>query len=330
MCAASAADLARLGHRGRIDRLDDFDTGSHDLAHAERDATRVDEQRGGRWQGGQRSCRLGVRRDLDAVGGQAGLQSVLDLAVGDEQARTARVEQQVRDEHRVVADVGAAQVGEPRDVVQRRNEVVSRPGLAHVFAHGGKLRAAWDGRVRRHMFIDRRDGQRRTVGPDLGQDVEIGAHADALGGQRRLECAACRQREDGAVDGDRVAALQRRREPLDMREAGRTRQLHQFHAGPGQLHFSLRPVAAVDPHPRGIPRDHQRPDRARKTTQPLAALPAVRQVLGQMRITRRHNDGGKAVARHGLAQRVDAGAHGGAAGVKGVHGARWKPGWGEV
>jgi hypothetical protein len=271
--------LARLRHRRRVDRLDDFDAGRHDLAHAEGDAAWVDQQRGGRRQRRERGRRLRVGHDDDAVGGERRLQPVFNLAVSDKEPCAARVEQHVRDEHRVMADVGAAQVGEPRDVVQCRDEVMGGTGLAHFLAHRRQLGGARCARVRSNVLEDRRNRQRGAIRPHLGQDIQVGAQPDAFGGQCGFQRATGGKGKDVAINADGVARLQCAGEPVHMSKAARTRNLHQVDAGAGQLYLGLGPVTAVDPQASGVARHNQRADRAGESAEPLPSLPPFRQVL---------------------------------------------------
>ncbi len=233
-----------------------------------------------------------------------------------------RLDQQVREEDRVVLDVGAAQVGQPRDVVERRHEVMRRAERLHFGAHRGELGRARRRREGRHVFEHGGRRQRRALGPDVVQQVVIRDEIDRARGQRRLQLPRGREPEHVAVDRHRVAALQVRGQPLDVRRRADAGELHQLDAGAGQLPLGLRPVSAVDPHAREVRRDDQRSHRSREAGEMLAGLPVVRQVLGQVGIARRHDEGGQAAGRERLPDRFDAGTNAGAAGVEDVHGGR--------
>jgi len=102
----------------------------------------------------------------------------------------------LRDEHRVMADIGAAQVGEPCNVVQCRNEVMGGPGLAHFLATAASLAARGVLAYGRHA---RNRRNRQVAHPrTLGQDIEVGAQADAFGGQRGFERATGGKSKDVA------------------------------------------------------------------------------------------------------------------------------------
>ena len=106
---------------------------------AERDTARIDQQlRIGR-QRLQRGGSALVGRQRNAVSSQARCKLCIDLAFSNEQRGAFCVEQQMRNEHRVVTDIAATQVGEPRDVVERRNPMMRGAELFHLLAHGGEL-----------------------------------------------------------------------------------------------------------------------------------------------------------------------------------------------
>ncbi len=107
--------------------------------------------------------------------------------------------------------------------------------------------------------------------------------------------------------------------PVDVRSGRAGRDLHQVDAAAGEFALGLHPVAAVGEQRRLFERDDQRAHRAGEARRPLPALPALGQVLGQVRIARRDDDGCESVARHRLTQAGNAGAHRGAARFEGVH-----------
>jgi hypothetical protein len=167
--------LAAFQQRAWIDRLDDLHAGRHALAQAERDAPRVDEQRRVRRQRSDGRPGFGVRRELHAVGGEPVANVVRHLACGDEQPHPVALDQRMGEEHRVVVDVAAAQVEQPRHVVDGRDQMVRRAGFAHRLAHAGELVAARRRGFGRQVLVDGSGGQRRPVGPGVGEHVDVGA-----------------------------------------------------------------------------------------------------------------------------------------------------------
>jgi hypothetical protein len=132
----------------------------------------------------------------------------------------------VRQENRVEVDVGAAQVEQVGDIVQRRNQVAVGAGLLHGGAQIGQLAAAAFRGVGRQVFINRRVRQGWAVLPDLVQQVEIGAQFDVFGVQRGLQQAGDGQAEHGAIHGQRLAGFQMACQPVNILHAGAGGQLH--------------------------------------------------------------------------------------------------------
>ncbi len=249
--------------------------GGYRLLQAERDTARIDEQlRTGR-QRLQRCSALVVSRQRDAVRRQARCKLCTDLAFSDEQRRVFRIEQQVRNEHRVVTDIAAAQIRKPRDVIECRNPMMRGAELLHLLTHGGQLVGARNHRKRRQVFVDGLCGQRGAVVPHVVEKVQIGAQFDAALTQCRLQRARARQPEHCTVDCDLAARCNVFCEPVEMRGAACSANFHQLDAGTRQLPFRLRPVAAIGPYARKILGHHERSDRTGKARKPFASLPAL-------------------------------------------------------
>ncbi len=174
------------------------------------------------------------------------------------------------------------------------------------------------------VFVDRRRRQRGAVGPDLVEQVDVGAPAS----MPRADSAALQltrggQADDAAVDRDDVARAEVLGEPVDVRGARRRPAMRiDSMPVPASSASACDPVAAVGPHAGEVARDDERAGRAGEPGGPDAARPALRQVFGQVRVGRRDEDGRVAVTRERLAQTGDALAHGGAGRFEGVHGSR--------
>jgi hypothetical protein len=209
-------------------------------------------------------------------------------------------------EDRVVADVGAAQVQQPGDVVDGRDQVVRRAGLAHRRAHLRQLARARMRRGVAGVLVDLRRRHRRPVGPGGGDDVEIAAQLDVALRERVAQLTRRRQADDVAVDGDRHSAPDVRAKPVDVLGARRRRDADELDAAAGQLTLGLHPVAAVGEQRGALGGDDQRRHRAGESRRPLARLPALGQVLRQVRVARRNDDRGATGGAQRLLDLLDA------------------------
>ena len=319
--------LAALGKRARVHGLDDADALGDLLAKAQRDAPRVDQQHRLLGQRRQRGARAGVVGQREPVGGERRGQRGVDLAGADEQRGLVGGDQQVGEEDGVVVDVGAAQVGDPGDVVDGGDEVVRGAGRGHRSAHLGQLGRARLRRVRRGVFVDAGLGQVGAFVPGVGQEVGVGLEHDARGGQLVAQRLRGRQAQHVAVDGHDAALAHLGGEPVEVGQRGAGGDLDQRDAAALQLGLGLRPVAAVGEQGRLVGRDRERGHRAGEAGEVLAALPAAGQVFGQVRVAGRHQHGVDPALVHHLAQSGDAGAGGRGAGVHGCLSRLAVPGW---
>ena len=162
-------------------------------------------------------------------------------------SRCVGVDQQVRQEHRVVVDVGAAQVGDPGHVVDRRDEVVRRAVLA---PSPRAPRPAW----RRAAAARAARGARRPApcgsagrsGQASVEQVAVGAQRDAGCIERGLQLLRRGQAEHLAVDGDRARRAARCATSQSMWcVAAPVGIFTRSMPLPAQLGLGLRPVAAV-------------------------------------------------------------------------------------
>ena len=153
--------LAALGERARVDLLDA--PCARGLDQAERRALRVDQQRGiGRQRGDGRGDTV-VRSEADAVVRERARERRVDLAGADEKRRRVGRDQDVGEEDRVEADVAAAQVQQPGDVVDGRDQVVARAGLGHRLPHLRELARARVRRLGAGVLVDRARRHRRAA-----------------------------------------------------------------------------------------------------------------------------------------------------------------------
>jgi hypothetical protein len=268
--------------------------------------------------GAEHGGRLRIVGQRDAVRSELSLQGSVHLAGRDEQRGPRRFDQQVGEEHGVVVDVAAAQVGDPGDVVDGGDEVMRRAVARHGLAHLGELGRARKRGVRRAVLVHRRGRQGRTVGPNLGEEVEVRAQVQAGLLERAAQLVGGGEPEHLAIDRDGVAGLQVLDHPFDVVRGRAGGDAHELHAGARDLRLGLHPIAAVGEERGMIRGDHERAHRAGEPGQPDAPLPAVGKVLRQVRIAGRHEQGGKLMLRERVAGLLDAQSERRGAGVHGV------------
>ena len=240
--------LARFQEGGRIDRLDDVHRRRHRLQQPIRDPARIDQQARAAGQARERCGGLAIRFDMDTVARQRFGQRSRHLAVGHEQRDAIQPDQCMRDEHRVVADVGAAQVKQPGEIVKRRNEVPLRALVLHRTADLVEFLGTGHGGMRRGMLEHLLGRQRRPLQPDGVEQIDVGAQFHAVRAQRMSQRTRSGKPQHRTVDADGGASRQVLRHPVEVRlRLLAAEHLHQLDAGAGQLRFGLLPVTAVGP-----------------------------------------------------------------------------------
>jgi len=237
----------------------------------------------------QRRGSLAVGRQHDAVGGQLLAQRRRDLAFADEQQRAFAGDHQVGGEHRVVGDVGAAQVGDPGDVVERRDEnaPARRPGRPR----RGSVAACRGARSARTAPGARRPpppagpgaaARRRRAGRGRWRSAMSCAPSFLLQRARR------RQRQHGAVGADHAARRQVLGEPLDVTGTGAAGDLH--HLDAGRPRSAPRPASSSASRPTAPPCRRVTTSVPAEPVKPLAhSRPCQRsgRVFGEVRNRRR-------------------------------------------
>ncbi len=93
---------------------------------------------------------------------------------------------------------------------------MGRAVAGHRLAHQGELAGTAQRRLRRGVFVDRRLRQGRPVGPDLAEQVQVGAqlHPGAL--ERGAQLLGRGQAEHLAIDRDGVPGGHFLQQPLDV------------------------------------------------------------------------------------------------------------------
>ncbi len=171
--------------------------------------------------------------------------------------------------------------------------------------------------MRRLVFVDGLDRQAGAVVPGALDEVEVGAQADAGAAQGRAQRVGQRQAQHLPVHGQHLAGLQVAGDPIDVLGGGARAHLLERDAAASQLGLGLGPVAAVGEQRGLLASDDQAADRAGEARQPFAALPALRQVFGQVGVAGGYERGVHALGGQGVAQALDAQAGFGGAGVHG-------------
>ena len=151
-------------------------------------------------------------------------------------ASRLRVDQRVRDEDRVVADVGAAQVEQPRDVVERGDEVPRRAGFAHRVAQSrAACRRAPRVACGATCSYTGAAGKPARSGQTVVQQVDVGAQ---LRCRARVSASRSCARRRGPSTAPSTASVWPRRtfcgEPVDVQPA----------VAPAGIFISAMPVPA--------------------------------------------------------------------------------------
>ena len=194
----------------------------------------------------------------------------------------------------------------------------------HRVAHLRELGRAGERRMRCAVLVHGSARQRWTLrAPDLVEQVDVGAQRDAGRIERALQHLRRGEAEHLAIDRQRLAGAQGLHDPVDVVRRRGGGDLHEFDARAGEFPLGLPPVAAVGKERRAVERDDQRGHRPGEARQPFPPLPALRQVLRQVRIACGHQHGGQAVALQRVARALKAQSNRGGAGVHG--GSRLRP-----
>ena len=238
------------------------------------------------------------------------LRGRVQLPPVDVQDRFVRGHHRVGDDHRVVGDVGAAHVEQPRDGVQGGDEEGIGLALAHGAAHPpqlGRARLARKSGGKGHDAGARAPARHRS--PHRVHEVLVDRlQADPRGGERLGDSARTPHGDDGRVHPHRSLAREGLREvPLDGGNA-LLPDREQPEPAPPQLLPRLKVIASVRPEAPTLEAHDEVPGRAREPAHPLAPRPVLRHVLALVRVARRHEVGGDLVLAHRVAQAGEPGA----------------------
>ena len=227
------------------------------------------------------------------------------------------------EEDGVVVHIGAAQVEQPGEVVQRGHPVVAGAVSLQGLAQGRELVAPRGAGVRWQVLEHRRRGQARAVGPDAVQHIVGGVQAPGRcgqHGQRIGQLLRLGQAHDAAVQGQR-GALQSVQaqglQPLRVSRNGGAIELDQINAAACQLGLGLGPVAAVGEHGGALGGHQQGAGRAGEAAEVHTPLPALGQVLREVGVAAGQQHGLPALLGHVGAQGAQAGRDGRGRGRRG-------------
>ncbi|MNE05675.1 hypothetical protein D3C80_982450 [compost metagenome] len=250
---------------------------------------------------------LVVASQLDPILLQRLAQLGVDLARCHEQRGLILADQCERNKHRIVGNVTATQVEQPGNVVERGKKVPVGATLLEALAQFGKLVTTTERRMGWQMLVDGIGRQGWAIFPDACQQVGVRAQANVP----RLELVpqlACRRHRHHRTVHRHHAALRRMLgQPFKRARISRL-QFHQHNRAACQLPVGLFPITAIGPQPGEVLGNDQGADLPVETRQPLPPLPVARQVLGEMRVGRRDQQGGDAFALHHFAYTRQPGA----------------------
>ena len=162
---------------------------------------------------------------------------------------------------------------------------------------GGQFFATTDGGLGRQMLIDGLVRQRRAVLPDFIEYIDIGTQTRATLGQLATQGACRGHGHDRTVHRHHATLRGLLSQPLQRPRLTRL-QLHQLDTAALEFLGRLFPVTAIRPDPGKLRRDDQGAHRTMKAGQPLTPLPVTRQIFGQVRVRRWHQQGMNAFAAH--------------------------------
>ena len=225
----------------------------------------------------------------------------------DEEHVAFRAEVDERCGHGVVAHVAAADVEQPRHLVEGRDE--QRVGAVHACAFEGVGHLVGGGAAGVFLIVDEHGtlGQRGAVGPDAVDGVEGGGEAYVAGLEGGTQRAQGAGAEEHGVDAHGGVGGEVGRQPaLDGRRVGQS-FLHELYLGAGELFGGLQEVARVGPE-QGVALGghHKRAGRAVESAEPAAHLPVRCEIFAHVGVGLGYDGGVDSCAFHFGAERSEA------------------------
>ncbi len=251
------------------------------------------------------SLHIVVGAHAHVVGLEVGAHFGSELAVVDEEHALALRHIGEGYHHRGVGHIGAAQVKEPRNLVERGHKGAGGPGLLH------RLHSAVDFAVNRlasqvfavHIGLGSRP--LGAVGPDFVGGIEVGGKHKAVFGAEVFEAVGRHHRKQASVDGHNAVFVEFRRQPLgDGGLAGNVLLMH-FKSAVLELLGSLQKIARIGPQPGLVERDHGGAVAAGEAGEPVAELPVGAHIFALVRVGAGHNHGIHVFCTHGHAHGLE-------------------------
>ena len=243
--------------------------------------------------------RLRIRQDFKACRFQGFGGFGFQTACIGKQYGFVLADKQMGQEHGVEWHIIAAQIGNPSDVVQRRNQM----HICALLLHGRTDTGQFFGRGFRNVIgmvnVDFRSRQCRTVVPHFVQQGFRIFEADVFGGKCLFQTALAAECEHIGRRADDCTLGQILCQPLGIRRINA--HFLQLDAVWRKLLAGLFPIAAVRPHACLIGGHHQSACRTGKAGKIAACLPMLGQVFGKVRIGGRNDKRVHAMFFHGFA-----------------------------
>ena len=294
--------FSRFQPQRRVLRPDDEAMVGNGVMHGLRGFFGIKQQHGLLRDLPQKRQQLIIIRERHAIGLQRGRGGFRQFRRIDEQPRLALRNRGVGDDKRIVGNIAAANIEQPRDVVERGNDVQGSPEFAHRLADAGKFRSARFAAETLREQERRHCRNRRAIRPDRGGEILMMPKFQRFMRADFPQFFELFDGHDAPIEADSRAARQFRRQPiLILRHAGHFR-FEQFDAGIGQLLRGLNEIAGIRPKPGAVARNDEDSGRAGKTGQPGAGLPMRRDVFALMRIAVCRNPRINAALRHDFPQ----------------------------
>ena len=188
-----------------------------------------------------------------------------------------------------IVNVAAADVQQPRDIVERREQMDARALLFHLGAHIRELVRGRAAGVFRRENAHRRVRQLGAVVPDNADKVFTDGELGVLLFRERKERRAEARVDDAAVKAERAALRQRRAQILHDRRHALLAHAVERHAGIFELALRLKEIAGVCPETGFARRNNGRAGAAGEAGDVRARFEVRANVFGFMEV-RRGND----------------------------------------
>ena len=246
----------------------------------------------------------------DPVGGESVAQGRGEGLRLDEEGAADGREGEVGQEDGGAGDVVPAQVEQPSDVRQAREQMDGAPGVLHVGAEPGELVAAAPAGPPRIHGPDGPGGAGRPVGPDLADEVEPVLDARAAPPREGGVAGAGPGVHAAAVEAEGLAVLETVAEEVLDGGHPRLALLHQADAGACELVAGLEEVPPVGPQSGPLGEDEEGPGGPGEAGDPGAAGEVVADGFAAVWVGGGDEVGVDAARGHGGAEGLELRTHG--------------------